>query len=238
MFSTRTRWGAVALACTLGIASAASAGTIVISASGPSARSYPAGKSLGAGSRIVLAAGDTLTVLDSRGTRTLRGPITTSAEAAAVTTSKSFADLIQTQNRRRARTGAIRGSGVEPKPANMWQVDLTRGGTFCVADPSAVELWRPQMEKAATVTVAQHSGASASAQFSNGQNVTSWPKGLPIAEGRDYVVSGGGLTRPASVRFAMLGSATTDPAETYAALDARGCNAQKQLLIGTLRRPE
>ena len=238
MFSTRLGFRAMALACALGFGGAALAQTVVISASGPSARSYPAGKSLAAGTRIVLAAGDTLTVLDSRGTRTLRGPVTAAAEAAATTANPSFAALVATQNRRRARTGAIRGTGEAPKPSNLWYVNATADGTVCVADPAAVQLWRPDMQKAATLTVTADSGSSASAPFIVGQSVTSWPSNLPITEGSSYVLSGGGLARPVRLRFTMLGKPPSDPAGTYAALDAKGCNAQKQLLLGAMQRAQ
>lgn len=240
MFSTRSRlrYGALALACALGIAGAAAAQTIVVTSSGPSARSYPAGKTLAAGSRIVLAAGDTLTLLDSRGTRTLRGPVTVSAEAAAATTNPSFAMLVATQNRRRARTGAIRGAGETAKPSNIWYVNVAEAGTFCVADPAAVQLWRPDMQQAATLTVTAEGGANASVPFAVGQNITAWPASLPIAEGRSYVLSGGGLAGPTQLRFVTLGAVPGDPAGAYAALDTKGCNAQKQLLLGAMRRPE
>lgn len=238
MFSTRNRlrWGAMAFACAIGLGGAASAQTVVISASGPSARTYPAGKSLAAGSRIVLVAGDSLTVLDSRGTRTLRGPVTTSTEAAATRApTKSFANLVATQNRRRARTGAIRGTDDTAKPSNLWQVNVTTDATVCVSDPAAVQLWRPDMRKATTLTVTREAGSSANAAFLVGQNATAWPASLPIAEGSSYVLSGGGLARPVRVRFTMLGAPASDPATTYAALDAKGCSAQKQLLLGALQ---
>lgn len=242
MFSNSVRLAAAALACSLGVAGAASAQTIVVSASGPSARSYPAGKSLAAGSRIVLAAGDTLTVLDSRGTRVLRGPVTTSAAASATTANPSFAALVATQNRRRARTGAIRGAGEAAKPSNLWYVNVASEGTVCVTDPAAVGLWRPDMEQAETLTIAPAAGGSAptssSAPFLVGQNVTTWPASLPIAEGASYVISGGGLAKPTHVRFALLPAAPADPAGTYAALDAKGCDAQKQLLLGALKSPQ
>ena len=237
MFSIRLGSGAVALACALGSGSAAVAQTVVISASGPSARSYPAGKSLATATRIVLAAGDTLTVLDTRGTRTLRGPVTTAAEAAATTANPSFTALVATQNRRRARTGAIRGTGEAPKPSNLWYVNATAEGTVCVADPAAVQLWRPDMQKAATLTVSAEGGpTTASVPFIVGQSATSWPSSLPIAEGAGYVLSGGGLAKPVRVRFTMLGGPASDPASTYAALDAKGCTAQKQLLLGAMSR--
>jgi hypothetical protein len=232
MFSIRC--GALALACTIGVSGAALANTIVVSSSGPSARTYPAGKSLPAGSRIVLTAGDTMTVLDSRGTRTLRGPITTSAEAAATAANPSFAALVATQNRRRARTGAIRGAGEAAKPSNLWYVDVGAGGTVCVADPSAVQLWRPDMQQAATLTVVGE-GASGAASFPVGQNTAAWPASLPVTAGRSYTLSGGGLVKPTRLRFAVLPAAPSDPATTYATLDAEGCTAQKQLLLSAMR---
>ena len=239
MFSIKKRllWSAMALAWTLGLGGVAWAQTVVVSATGPSARTYPAGKSLAAGSRIVLVAGDTLTLLDSRGTRTLRGPVTTSAEAAAARTSASFASLVATQNRRRARTGAIRGSGDAAKPSNLWDIDVTAPGTVCVVDPAAVQLWRPDMQKAAKLTVTPESGAVVGVSFPAGRNVMAWPANLPIAEGRGYVLSGGGLAQPVRVRFAMLERPPSDPASTYAALDAKGCEVQKQLLLEAMRSP-
>ena len=240
MLSIRNRmhWGAMAVACALGLAGTAWAQTIVISASGPSARAYPAGKSLAAGSRIVLVAGDTLTLLDSRGTRTLRGPVTTSAEASAARNNASFASLVATQNRRRARTGAIRGTGEAAKPSNLWQIDVAAAGTVCVIDPAAVQLWRPDMQKAATLTVTPETGTAASVPFSAGRSAMAWPAALPIAEGRSYVLSGGGLTQPVRIRFAIMDMPADDPASTYAALDAKGCDAQKQLLVDAMRNSQ
>jgi hypothetical protein len=237
MLSIKTRWNGamMVIAGAVGFAGAACANTVVISASGPSARSYPAGRSLAPGSAIVLKAGDTLTVLDSRGTRTLRGPARVSAEASATAASTSFASLVATQNRRRARTGAIRGTGERARPSNLWSIDITGGGTVCVADPAAMQLWRPDMQQPATLTVTAEHGGSAQTDFAKGRNTAAWPAALPIAEGRSYVLSGGGLARPTHLRFAMLDTPAADPAGTYTALDAKGCEAQKQLLLTTMR---
>lgn len=241
MFSIEARLPLVALAIagSVGVAAGAAAQTVVVSSSGPSARSYPAGKALAAGSRIVLVGGDTLTLLDSRGTRTLRGPVTTSAEAKATAANPTFASLVATQNRRRARTGAIRGTGEAARPSNLWDVNVAAGGTTCVTDPAAVRLWRPHMQQPTTLTVTEEGGkASASVAFALGQNAVAWPAALPIAEGRGYVLSGAGLAQPVRLRFTMLGAAASDPAGTYAALEAKGCTAQKQLLLGALATSE
>lgn len=75
---------------------------LVVRSGGPSAAQYPAGRSLKTGEPIRLKAGDTLVLLDSRGTRTLRGPGTfdasppSSPQTAAATPA-------------RPRLGAVRG---------------------------------------------------------------------------------------------------------------------------------
>lgn len=240
MFSTSARFRRVlpALVLALGFSGAAWGQAVVVASSGPSARAYPAGKALAAGSSIVLRAGDTLTVLDNRGTRVLRGPLTTTASASAATANPSFAALVATQNRRRARTGAIRGSGETPRPANLWQIDITRAGTVCVADPATVQLWRPDMQQAATLKLAPEGGAAVAVEFALGQNLASWPAGAPVGEGRAYVLEGAGLAKPVKVRVALLSSVPGDPAGLYSALDSKGCNVQKQLLVGAMQSSE
>jgi hypothetical protein len=94
------------------------------------------------------------------------------------------------------------------------------------------------MQDAATLTVAAEAGPSSNVSFAVGQNITAWPASLPIAGGRSYVLSGGGLAQPTRIRFITLGTMPGDPASTYAALDAKGCSAQKQLLLGAMRQPE
>lgn len=234
MFSTDAimRRGPVVLACALGFGGAAIAQTVVVSSTGPSARSYPAGKSLAPGSKIVLVAGDTLTVLDSRGTRKLSGPGSFGAAASSTAANQSFASLVATQNRRRARTGAVRTLGQRVLPPSLWFVDIERGATFCVADATAVQLWRPDMQQAATLTITDQSGKSSNVTFAMGQNNVPWPAAtLPVADGHSYMLSGAGLAKPVKLRFVMLGAPITDPVATYTALNGKGCGDQRDLLI-------
>ena len=128
MFSPRKRLAAAALAaaaCVLAPAMA-SAG-VVVSASGPSARSFPVGKKIGDSERIVLRAGDTLTVLDGNGTRVLRGAGTYSLDQQAGPSQRaSFATLTQRRTASRVTTGATRTD------------DLPRGRRACGTSTSAV----------------------------------------------------------------------------------------------------
>src|SRR6478735_1132669 len=134
MLSPRKRLAAAALAaaaCAL-VPAAAFAG-VVVSASGPSAGSFPVGKSIGNSERVVLRAGDTLTVLDANGTRVLRGAGTFSLDQQAGPSKRgTFADLTRRRPASQVRTAAIRGDDQPAQPSNIWYVDVSHPGTVCV----------------------------------------------------------------------------------------------------------
>src|SRR5687768_15298971 len=140
-----------AAACIL-VPATASAG-VVVATSGPSAGSYPVGKKIGDSERIVLRAGDTLTVLDGNGTRVLRGAGTFSLDRQAGPSQRaSFAALTQRRTASQVRTGAIRGD--EPlRPSNLWYVDISHPGTVCIVSTDRVRLWRPATDGDATYSL-------------------------------------------------------------------------------------
>ena len=71
----RTTVPRILLAATLAMTTAAApTKVLIVRSAGPSAKSYPPGRSLPENARITLAMGDTLTLLGSAGTLTLRGP--------------------------------------------------------------------------------------------------------------------------------------------------------------------
>ena len=148
--------------------------TIVVKAGGPSAGSFPPGKKIADNSMVTLKAGDILTLLDGRGTRTLKGPgnFNTSATASSTNdTRTSLTSLLGTQRVRRARTGAVRGGaddGKLPRSPNLWYVDISQSATVCVPDTGNVQLWRPDLTEAVTVTARDEtSGASAAIPFAS-----------------------------------------------------------------------
>src|SRR5690349_21424543 len=127
MLPSRKRLAAAALAaaaCAL-VPAMASAG-VVVSASGPSAGSFPVCKSIGNSERIVLRAGDTLTVLDGNGTRVLRGAGTyTLSQQAGPSKRTEFASLTGRSAASRVRTTATRTEDLPPRPNNLWYVDVS-----------------------------------------------------------------------------------------------------------------
>ncbi|GLV23365.1 hypothetical protein TomMM35A_32040 [Sphingobium sp. TomMM35A] len=232
--------GAVALGMAAALGAApAWADSLVVRSSGPSAGSYAPGKKLGDGGSLLLKAGDVVTLLDAKGTRTLRGPGRFSVAAAAATpaTNVTMAALLDTKRVRRARTGAVRGAvGEAPaatKRPSLWLVDVAQPGALCVTDPAAVRLWRADAAKPATVRISG-GGAQASADFAANEAIAAWPAALPVKDGAAYRIDAGG--RSTDIRLALLGAADAGIEGMASALIAKGCQAQLDLLIDTAAR--
>ena len=237
-------WGKLAARCALtgyvvaGLSAQAAAETMVVRATGPSAAIYKPGSKLAEGGSLALKAGDVVTLLDSRGTRTLRGPgsfnVAASASAAPAN-SVMLSALLDTKRVRRARTGAVRGTlgeapAAPPRRPNLWMVDVAQSGTLCVADPAAVRLWRPDAVKPGTVRISGE-GVQATASFAAGESVAAWPIAAPVRDGAVYRLSEG--SRAADVRFALVSPATAGLDGTASSLIAHQCMAQLDLLVET-----
>lgn len=215
-------------------ATAAVAGTIVIRSSGPSAKAYPVGKSLPDGQRVALKAGDTLVLLDTKGTRTLSGAgnfdIGSSARGAAAPS--AFAALIGNSGTRQVRTGAVRGTNIGPaRVASLWYVDTSKSGTVCLKDTTRATLWRADMTSPVVMTLT-HDGKSVPLAFSTGQAVKTWPvTEIPLVAGGEYRISGPGLAIPTTLRIAAFTSTSDAPDDVARGLIGKGCAAQLDALV-------
>lgn len=203
-------------------ASSATAAVIVVRSSGPSAAQYPTGKSLPDNARVTLRGGDTLVLLDAKGSRTLRGPgsfpvAAGSGKAAA----NSFAALVGQGSGRRGRVGAVRPV---PFPRQLWHASVDSSENFCFVEPTAIRLYRENVTEAQTVAVRDlASGKSASVTFDARQQLADWPAAVPLRDGGHYRMGTVELhaktVQPGS-GFADLGSA----------LIRAGCDNQLNLL--------
>ncbi len=247
--SFRTAIAAIAVSATLGFgATPALADTLVVRSTGPSAPAYPVGRRLADSDRIVLRTGDRVVVVGDAGTRTLSGPGNFPVRAGAIANGGSRATLrryISAGNSTTiSRTGAVRGDpGADaPRAPNLWVVDISRGGTFCVADAASLNLWRGNLDADTLLTVerldtpgttpaglAPARLAPVRLAFVTGQALRLWPADvMPVTEGARYRLSGAGLSAPVEVGFALSGAPATDAnAATVAEMLAmRGCNGQ------------
>ena len=214
---------------------------VVVAVSGPSAKTYPVGRKIGANDRIVLQTGDTLTVLDEKGTRVLRGAgsYTLSAQAGE-DRSGTFALLTRQRSAQRVRTGAVRDTTAGPitRP-NLWYVDVRQAGPMCIADASEVRLWRPATAGEQLYAIGVGGAkVTSKANFGDGDMITVWDLSqAPISDGATYVIAGGDGT-PNEITFRVLDAVPENAEELAAKLIEKGCTAQLDVLSTAMTTAE
>lgn len=212
--------------------SAAHAGSIVVRSS--DTKLWPTGKVLADNAKISLKAGQSVTILDGKGTRVLNGPGTFSTVVGGGTAQEArVKNILGNSGTRVARTGAIRGTDTKAKPTSIWQADISRGGTICVANSAGFSAWRPLAATQGTYTATRLSdGKSAPLIFAAARPQTLWPTtDLPVKNGDTFRISGGDLSSPVDVRFAVMDAQPTGLETTISEMMGRGCTAQYELLI-------
>ncbi|MES2753152.1 MAG: hypothetical protein V4659_00655 [Pseudomonadota bacterium] len=218
------------------IATAAAADTLVVRAIGPSAAAYPPGKKLPDTAKLRLQARDVITLLDARGTRTLKGPgiFSASASTSADNGTTVLAALTSERRDRRVRIGAVRQvEGVTDARPDIWMVDVAKPGAVCVTDPAAVTLWRSDPSKAAQGSIAEVGGkASAQLSWAPGQASQPWPAGLKVATGARYRVATGAAA-PIELRTFVVVPAPADLPDIASALIKNGCATQLDQVVAT-----
>ena len=212
-------------------AASAAANVLVVRAAGPSAKSYPAGRSLPDNARIQLRAGDSLVILTPRGTRTFRGPGNFSPSAAV----QAGPQTVQASNGRRARIGAVRNAGIVPTatPPTIWDIDASQSGTMCLAGSNEVNIWRPDASDSATLTITGPSGGAQTVSWPAGANTLAWPVAVPIVTNGDYQLSLSGSPVPSRIRVKTLDSRPSDLQAVAEALIRNECREQLDLLVDT-----
>ena len=212
----------IAAATALAASSASLAATVlVVRAAGPSAKMYPRGKALPDSAKIQLQPGDTVMLLKPDGTRTLRGPGTFAL--AAVTS--GGANAIN----RRARFSALRSGAVRLNPS-PWNLDVTQSGKLCVVSASKLNLWRPEAEAAAQLTV-KGGGVEETIEFPAGKDTIAWPASLPVTSGAEYQLSHPETGDSARVTFVTVSNPPQDAVGTAQTLIANGCENQLDVLV-------
>lgn len=228
---------ALALLAGASLPLAAAQAGVVVASSGPSAKTYPVGKKLAPTDSVVLKAGDTLTVLDEKGTRVLKGAGTFSlANKAGADRSGTFALLTRERSSQRVRTGAVRGeaSGPITRP-NLWYVDVRESGPMCLANPSEVRLWRPGTTGEALYAIGPDgSKPTSNAAFGDGEMLTVWDLSkAPVTDGAKYAVAGKDGT-PSEITFRVLDSVPAAPEDLALKLIEKGCTAQLDVLTSAM----
>lgn len=236
---------AAAAIVAMAVTGVAAAQSIVVRSTGPSASKYPAGTKLKASDRVTLVQGDKVVLMQGGKTRTLTGGGTFTA-GATVQASQSMGTTVTRMLAKgpsaRSRGGFSRGNDevvpVESRAPNLWLLDYRDGGTFCVADPATLMLWRPDMTSDAALTIGA-GGKSETVALVSGAQFRKWPtETLPLEYGVDYQMSGAGLAAPVTVRFAAIAAMPETPDAASEILMAKGCTPQLDRLVDTMSEAE
>jgi len=211
-------WGtAAALALS---SSVAMASVVVVKSLGPSAKTYPPGRTLPETAKITLQGGDVLTVLGPASAQTLRGPGNFDAKQVTLASAAS----------KRGRFGALRASEVAHNPS-IWDIDVSQGGRICVADASSLKLWRPDSEIAATVKIRGADGKSQDLSWAAGKALAPWPTALPIKSGAEYQVEWPDGGDSSKLDIVKISSPPADLVGAAQVLIENGCQKQLDLLV-------
>ncbi|MBF9151778.1 hypothetical protein [Novosphingobium jiangmenense] len=223
----------------LALTSHAVAQSVVVRSTGPSAQTYPQGRKLPAGTSVTLKAGDHVTVLDKAGTRVLNGPGTFALNGEVNRDAGGGAQLATMMARTggsRTRTGAVRGAVSGPVmsaptgPENIWYIDVSKGGTYCVADPATVLLWRPEKTEEGTGKLLSQDGSSADVTWRAGSALKVWPAAsVPVVDGQTYTFSNA-VGMPVKIRTMVLAQVPSDELEVAGVIADKGCTAQLDML--------
>jgi hypothetical protein len=212
-------WGAaaaIALSSTAAVAS-----VVVVKSLGPSAKSYPPGKTLPETAKITLQGGDVVTVLGPASAQTLRGPGNFDAKQVALSSAAA----------QRGRFGALRAAEVAHNPS-IWDIDLSQSGKVCVSNASAVQAWRPDSEAAITVKIRASDGRSEDLTWAAGKALAAWPAALPITGGTEYQVEWPDGADSSKLNVVTVNSLPTDDLVGAAqVLIENGCQKQLDLLV-------
>lgn len=240
----RLGFAAAAAIAAVAMVGTAAAQSMVVRSTGPSAGKYPAGAKLKPADKLTLVAGDKIVLMQAGKTRTLSGPGTfgaTGTVQASQSLGGNVTRMLAKGPTMRSRGGFSRGDAAEAGEArapNLWLLDYREGGTFCVLDPAVLMLWRPNMEGDTALEI-ESAGKKATVAIVDGANFRKWPTDvLPVQYGTDYRLSGGGLARPVTVRFAAVENAPDTVEGSVDMLMAKGCSPQLNRLVDTMSEAE
>ena len=222
-----------ALVAGLGAGAAFAAPAVIVKSS---ASEYPVGSKIDDADTITLEAGDSVTVLTNKGTRTMKGPGTFEVGAKPKSNRARFANLTRKRAASRSATGAVRGgpeTTERPLSPNLYYVDVERSGTICLYDMGAVRLWRPFNAGIETYKVLDPATETTiDVTFDDGESVAPLdPALITLAEGTTYTVTGpGDGAEPATINFVSLDEDFAGADALASALVDKGCMVQVELM--------
>jgi len=135
----------------------------------------------------------------------------------------------------RGRFGALRAAEVAHNPS-IWDIDVS-GGKVCISNPAKVQLWRPDSDGDATVTIRSADGKSQQLNWAAGKSLTAWPAALPIKSGATYQIEWPDSGETSSLDVVTVQAPPADLVGAAQVLLQNGCEKQLDLLVQSASKP-
>jgi len=195
------------------------------------------GTAIDDGKPLTLKEGQQVTLIADDGTiLTLRGPYDQAPASGGGGVGVGEAlQALTTQNSVRNVAGVVRAGEATVKLPSPWLVDVTHNGVACVRPGEQPVLWRDREAGGGdkiTVMPADRSWF-ASTDWPRGSATMAAPGNFPIRDGRTYLIDFG--DKPVAVTLSEVSPSATNPRMQAAWMVEKGCVAQAEALLRTVR---
>ena len=229
----RVTFAAVVFASVLAVAGPTLAGQLVVlETRGTTLRS---GQTIDDSKPLTLADGEQVTLVTADGSvLTLRGPYDKAPAAGNVDNGTVLAlDALTTRREQRNEAGVVRDATAVVHLPSPWLVDVSHAGSTCIKAGERPVFWRVSTDGGTLTIMPPDRSWRAEAPWPKSSATMEAPDYFPVGDGRIYLASFGG--NPVAVTLSVLPPALDTPQAQAAWMIEKGCTAQAEALIETVR---
>ncbi len=228
------RLPALAAALILGTVTAATAADLVV-VEARGITSLKQGDTVSDAQPIKLEDGQMVTLVAEDGSiLTLRGPYdqTPGGGSGGVDVASALGAL--TTGKAQNVAGVVRSANTEVRLPAPWLVDVSHPGVACVRQGEQPVLWRQSGAGNGTLTMMPADRSwRAQTQWPAGSPTLEVPSSFPVKDGRTYLADFG--DKPVAVTLTQIPPKVTNPKMQAAWMLEKGCVAQAEALLRTVR---
>jgi hypothetical protein len=205
-------------------------------------QSLPAGTVVSGDRPLKIAAGHNVTLISSQGkTFRLSGPYDEVIDASPTQPDgllNALSRLIAESKNPRTTLAVFRGwsQAVPVGRPDIWGVDITRNGPYCLRPDRPITLWWPTAKSGGNINLGHKAGSqSLVVVWPKGVKAVNWPNALPFVDGGEYAVEF--ATHRVEVKIIRMPALATN-AHRAAWMHDHGCTRQALAVLNALGNGE
>ena len=183
---------------------------------------------------LTLKDGQLVTLVAENGSiLTLRGPYDQAPSASSGGVDVASAIGALTTGGTRNVAGVVRSAATDVHLPGPWLMDVSHPGVACLRQGDHPVLWRASDGGATLTMMPADRSWRAQTQWPAGSPTLQAPSNFPIKDGRTYLADFGG--KPVAVTLTQIPPKVTNPRMQAAWMLEKGCVAQAEALLKTVR---